>query len=46
MATTYALRNTTGSPITLSGIETIAASAYLEFYNSATDVFAGMDAIQ
>jgi len=46
MATTYALRNTTDSPVTLSGIETIAASAYFEFYNSSTDVFAGMDAIQ
>jgi hypothetical protein len=42
----YVLRNTTLSSITLAGTETIAPSTNLRFYDTATDVFKGMDAIQ
>ena len=42
----YSLRNTTLSSITLAGTETIAPSTNLRFYDTATDMFDGMDAIQ
>lgn len=42
----YSLRNTTLSSITLAGTEIIAANGTLRFYDTATDMFDGMDAIQ